>query len=126
MVPHLVLSDSDELRLPLRWVAILFGRVQADLAITSGVHGHIDVLKGMMAGARVTMVASELLRNGVERIGHIVDDVRAWMIEHEYDSIAQMQGSLSQARAADPDAFERANYMRVLASWRPDTTGQLV
>lgn len=126
VVPHLVLSDSDELRLPLRWVAILFGRVQADLAITSGVHGHIDVLKGMMAGARVTMVASELLKNGVGRIGPIVEDVRAWMIEHEYDSIAQMQGSLSQARAADPDAFERANYMRVLASWRPDTTGQLV
>ncbi|MFO7544445.1 MAG: dihydroorotate dehydrogenase-like protein [Trueperaceae bacterium] len=125
VVPHLVLSDSDELRLPLRWVAIMFGRVQADLAITSGVHGHIDVLKGMMAGARVTMVASELLRNGVGRIGHIVEDMRAWMIDHEYDSIAQMQGSLSQARAADPEAFERANYMRVLASWRPDTTGQL-
>lgn len=126
VVPHLVLSRSDELRLPLRWVAILHGRVPVDLAITSGVHGHVDVLKAMMAGARVTMLASELLRHGVGRIGQIVEDVRAWMVEHEYASIAQMQGSLSQAKAADPEAFERANYMRILASWRPDTTGQLL
>ncbi len=124
--PHLVLSNSDELRLPLRWVAILFGRVQADFAITSGVHGHIDVLKGLMAGANVTMLASELLRNGVWRISDILEDLQSWMAEHEYSSVQQMRGSMSQQNVADAGAFERANYMRTLQSFRFDPTGQLV
>ena len=125
VVPSLQYSTSAGLRLPLRWVAILYGRLPADLAITSGVHNHIDVLKGLMAGARVTMLASELLQNGVGRIQAILDDMVVWMEEHEYESVAQMQGSMSQERSADPAAFERANYMKVLQSWQPDPAGRL-
>ncbi|MEJ2289019.1 MAG: dihydroorotate dehydrogenase-like protein [Deinococcales bacterium] len=124
--PHLVLSDSDELRLPLRWIAILYGRVQADFALTSGVHTHLDVLKGLMAGANVTMLASELLKNGIWRITDIVEDIKAWMTEHEYGSVAQMLGSMSQQHVADAAAFERANYMRTLQSFRLDPTGLMV
>ncbi|MHB0856487.1 MAG: dihydroorotate dehydrogenase-like protein [Anaerolineae bacterium] len=125
VVPNLVLSSSDELRLPLRWVAILHGRVPVDLAITSGVHTHEDVLKGLMAGAHVTMMTSELLRNGVGRIGEILAGLTDWMERREYESVRQMQGSMSQQHVADPAAFERANYMRVLQSWRPDPAGRL-
>lgn len=109
----------------MRWTAILHGRVQADLAITTGVHTPVDVLKGIIAGARVTMMASELLMKGVERIQTILDGVVAWMREHEYESVAQMPGSMSQQNVADPAAFERANYVKVLQSWRPDLAGQL-
>lgn len=126
VVPHLVLSNSNELRLPLRWVAILYGRVPVDFAITSGVHTHEDVLKSMMAGAKVTMLASELLRNGLGRINEIVTEVARWMEEYEYVSLEQMQGSMSQLYVAEPSVFERANYMKVLHSWHPDPTGQLV
>lgn len=117
-VPHLVLSNSDELRLPLRWVAILYGRVPVDLAITSGVHTYPDVLKGLMAGAQVTMMASELLENGVERIGQILQEMQTWMEEHEYSSVQQMIGSVSQKKVAEPAAFERANYVKILGSYR--------
>lgn len=120
VVPHLTLSTAWELRLPLRWVAILYGRVPADLAITSGVHDHEDVLKGVMAGASVVMLASELLQHGLVRIGQIVHGLAAWMVAHEYESVSQMRGSMSQMRVAEPAAFERANYMKVLQSWRPD------
>lgn len=126
VVPNLVLSSQHELRLPLRWVAILHGRVPADLAITSGVHTHEDVLKGMMAGAKVTLLASELLRHGIHRIAEIVNAMQRWMAEHEYESVAQMQGSMSQQNVADPAAFERANYMKVLQSWQFDPTGVLM
>jgi dihydroorotate dehydrogenase (fumarate) len=125
VVPSLVLSTSDELRLPLRWVAILYGQVSTDLAITTGVHTYVDVLKGLMAGAQVTMMASELLQNGVERIQPVLDGMVAWMEEQGYESVAQMRGSMSQQNVADPAAFERANYMKVLQSWRPDPAGQL-
>jgi len=117
--PHLVLSNSDELRLPLRWVAILYGRVLADLAITTGIHTHEDVLKGLMAGAKVTMMASELLQNGLRRIKEILSEMDRWMDEHEYISVAQMVGSMSQQHCAEPAAFERANYMKTLDSYRP-------
>ncbi len=117
-VPHLVLSDSDELRLPLRWVAILYGRVPADLAITTGVHTYEDVLKGLMAGAKVTMMASELLENGVERVGQILQEMQMWMEEHEYSSVQQMIGSVSHQKVAEPAAFERANYVKVLGSYK--------
>ncbi|RIK53881.1 MAG: dihydroorotate dehydrogenase-like protein [Chloroflexi bacterium] len=123
VVPNLVLSSSHELRLPLRWVAILYGQVPVDFAITSGVHTYSDVLKGMMAGANVTMMASELLRNGEQRIGQIVSELQQWMEEHEYESMTQMRGSMSQRNVAEPAAFERANYMKVLQSWRQDPTG---
>ncbi|MCC6729270.1 MAG: dihydroorotate dehydrogenase-like protein [Chthonomonadales bacterium] len=125
VVPRLVLSSSDELRLPLRWTAILYGRVSVDLAITGGVHTHEDLLKAMMAGANIAQIASGLLANGAGRIGEILEGTRRWMEQYEYDSIAQMRGSMSQLRVAEPAAFERANYMKVLASWRPDPTGRL-
>lgn len=123
VVPKVSLSSRQTphaLRLPLRWVAILYGQVNIDFAITSGVHTHEDVIKGVMSGANVTMMASELLRNGVGRIGEITADMKLWMEEHEYESVEQMRGSMSQQNVAEPAAFERANYMKVLQSWRPD------
>lgn len=126
VTPNLVLSGQHKLRLPLRWAAILYGCVSAGLAITSGVQTHEDGLKGMMAGAKVTMMASELLRNGVQRIGEIVEAMKPWMEAHEYESVAQMQGSMSQQKIAEPAAFERANYMKVLQSWQFDPTGVLM
>ncbi len=119
VAPRLVLSNSNELRLPLRWVAILYGRLLADLAITTGVHTSEDVLKGLMAGAKVTMIASELLQNGLHRIKEILSEIETWMAEHEYASVAQMIGSMSQQHCAEPAAFERANYMKTLDSYRP-------
>jgi dihydroorotate dehydrogenase (fumarate) len=101
----------------LRWIAILYGRVQADLALTTGVHVVEDVLKAMMAGANITMLASELMKNGVHRISELLVDLENWLTEHEYESIQQMQGSLSQINCAEPAAFERANYMRILNSY---------
>jgi dihydroorotate dehydrogenase (fumarate) len=126
VVPQLVLSTSNSLRLPLRWVAILYGRVSTDFAVTSGVHTHEDVLKALMAGANVAQMASELLRNGLGRIGEILDGMTRWMEEFEYESVAQMRGSMSQRHCAEPAAFERADYMKVLDSWRADPTGQLL
>ena len=123
VVPHLVLSTDWELRLPLRWTAILYGRVPADLAITGGVHSYEDVLKSVMAGANAVMLASELLQHGIDRIGEIVHGMRVWMTEREYESVSQMRGSMSQMCVAEPAAFERANYMKVLQSWRPDPAG---
>jgi dihydroorotate dehydrogenase (fumarate) len=125
VVPNLVLSTSEELRLPLRWVAILYGRMSVDLAITTGVHTHEDVLKGIMAGANVTMMASELLQNGIKRISEMLSAMAQWMEEHGYGSVAQMRGSMSQQNVADRAAFERANYMKTLQSWRPDPAGRL-
>ncbi len=117
VVPNLVLSTPAELRLRLRWVAILYGHVRADLAVTGGVHGAEDVLKAMMAGAAVAMMTSALLANGLGRLSDVRDGLLAWMEEHEYESIQQMQGSMSHRSVADPTAFERANYLRVLRSY---------
>jgi dihydroorotate dehydrogenase (fumarate) len=119
VAPRLVLSNSDDLRLPLRWVAILFGRLSANLAITSGIHTSQDVIKGLMAGAQVTMMASELLQNGVRRIGQVLNEVVTWLKEHEYESVMQMIGAMSQKHCPEPAAFERANYMKMLQSYRP-------
>jgi len=125
VVPHLILSTPYEMRLPLRWVAILYGRVETDFAITRGVHTYHDVLKGLMAGANVMMMTSELLKNGIGRAHDIVGRMSEWMEEHEYESVQQMRGSMSQQHCAEPAAFERANYMKALHSWRPDPTGRL-
>ena len=125
VVPHLVLSRSWEMRLPLRWVAILFGRVDVDFAITTGVHTPEDVIKGVMAGARVTMMTSAILQEGVGHVKVVLDGVERWMQEHEYTSVAQMCGSMSQKNVAEPAAFERANYMKMLHSWQSDPTGFL-
>jgi dihydroorotate dehydrogenase (fumarate) len=126
VVPNLQLSSSVEMRLSLRWVSILYGRVPVDFAITRGVHTYEAVLKGIMAGAKVTMMASELLRNGVGRIGVVVRELTQWLEEHEYESVKQAQGSMSQQNVAEPAAFERANYMKVLQSWKVDPTGVLM
>ena len=120
VVPRLVLSQPWELRLPLRWVAILYGRIPADLAITSGVHSSDDVLKSLMAGASAVMLTSELLQHGLGRIDEIVQGLRSWLTEHEYESVAQLRGSMSQMCVAEPAAFERANYLKTLQSWSPD------
>lgn len=114
VVPNLILSTSHELRLPLRWIAILYGRIQTDFALTSGVHTAQDVLKAMMAGANVAMMTSTLLESGIGRIMHILTDLQEWMEEHEYVSIEQMRGSMSQRAVAEPAAFERANYIKAL------------
>jgi len=125
VVPHLTLSTPWEMRLPMRWVAILYGRVDVDFAITTGVHTGEDVIKGVMAGARVTMMTSAVLHNGIGHVTNVLGDVRRWMDEHEYTSIAQMCGSMSQKNVAEPAAFERANYMKMLHSWQSDPTGFL-
>jgi dihydroorotate dehydrogenase (fumarate) len=114
VIPNLELSTSRDLRLPLRWIAMLYGQIEADFALTSGVHTAQDVLKAMMAGANVAMMASTLLHNGVGRIMHILNDLQEWMELHEYESITQMRGSMSLRAVADPAAFERANYMKAL------------
>ena len=118
VVPNLYLSTSEELRMPLRWIALLYGRVDVDFALTSGVHKHTDVLKAMMAGAKVAMMASVLLKKGPQRVSKILGKLEKWMEENEYESIQQMQGSMSQKAVADPAAFERANYFKVLSSYR--------
>lgn len=115
--PSLELSDSYDLRLPLRWVAILYGKIKADLALTSGVHNEKDVLKAMMAGANVVEITSEFLENGIDRAKEILEGLEKWMIEYEYKSIKQMQGSMSHKAVAEPAAFERANYMKALQSF---------
>lgn len=114
VVPTLELSTSHDLRLPLRWIALLFGRVDTDFALTSGVHRAEDVLKAVMAGANVAMMASELLENGIERVASILAEIRTWMDEYDYASLTQMRGSMSQRGVAQPAAFERANYMKAL------------
>jgi len=118
VVPNLVLSTSRELRLPMRWIAMLYGRVQADFALTSGVHTAEDALKAVMAGASVAMTTSALLKNGISKASEILKDMETWMEEHEYVSIQQMKGSMSQKAVAEPAAFERANYMKELSSYK--------
>jgi len=119
VVPNLVLSNSDDLRLPLRWIAILYGKVKADLALTSGVHTSEDAIKAIMAGANVAMTTSALLKRGTNAIQQILTGLEEWMTEREYESVQQMRGSMSQGAVAEPAAFERANYMKVLNSFNP-------
>jgi len=119
VAPNLELSTSSELRLRLRWVAILFGHILADMAITGGVHTAEDALKAIMAGANVAMMTSALLVNGIEHLAKVQADMEQWMEKHKYESISQMRGSLSQRSIAEPAAFERANYMKVLGSYTP-------
>jgi len=117
VVPKLQLSDSSELLLRLRWLAILSGRCTTSLACSGGVHTATDAVKAIMAGAHAVQIVSALLKHGPGELKIILDGLKAWMEEHEYESIRQMQGCLSLARCPDPAAFERANYMRVLQSW---------
>lgn len=117
---NIQLSTPYELRLPLRWIAILYGRIKADLAATSGIHTAQDVLKMLMAGADVAMLCSVLLASGLEAIRRIENDLAEWMAEHDYQSIRQLQGSMSQKHCPDPTAFERAHYVRSLLSYNPE------
>ncbi len=118
VVPGVVLSTPMAMRLPLRWIGILYGKVKASLAATSGIHTAHDVLKMLMVGADVTMMCSALLKNGPQHITSVLGDLRQWMLEHEYVSVSQMKGSMSQKSIADPAAFERANYMKALNQYK--------
>lgn len=116
VVPNLLLSTPQSMRLPLRWIAILHGHVKASLAATSGIHNAEDVIKMLMVGADVTMLASTLLRNGIGRLTEILEGMKVWMEKHEYESVRQMQGSMCQKSCAEPSTFERAHYMKALQS----------
>jgi dihydroorotate dehydrogenase (fumarate) len=115
--PNVLLSTPQSLRLPLRWIAILYGRVDIDFAATSGVHFAEDALKLLMVGANVTMMASALFKHGISHIATVEVQMRAWMLEHGYESVQQMRGSISQKNAIDPEAFERAQYMRAVTNY---------
>jgi len=119
VVPRLRLSDSSELTLRLRWLAILHGRLGLSLAASGGVHRAEDALKAVLAGAHAVQMVSALLQQGPEALTLARDGLAAWLDQHEYESLAQAQGSMSLLRCPDPEAFERANYLRVLQSWRP-------
>jgi dihydroorotate dehydrogenase (fumarate) len=117
VVPNLILSNPYELLLRLHWTAVLYGQVKADIAVTGGVHSATDVVKAMMAGARIAMMTSALLKRGISFLDTLSTELLVWLGEHEYDSIRQMQGSMSRNAVPQPQAFERANYMRVLSSY---------
>lgn len=117
VVPNLLLSTSYEMRLPLRWIAILYGKLQVSLAATSGIHYAQDVLKMLMAGADATMLCSVLFDEGIEYAAVILKQMQEWMEAEGYESVRQMKGSMSQKSCENPQAFERANYMRVLKSF---------
>jgi dihydroorotate dehydrogenase (fumarate) len=120
VVPKVILSTSGELRLPLTWIGILYGRIQADLAATTGIHTAEDVIKVVMAGAHVAMMTSAVLQHGISHFRTVEHGLRDWMTEHEYQSITQMRGSVSQVNSPDPGAFERAQYMKTLTTYRPE------
>ena len=117
VIPNILLSTSQAMRLPLRWIAILSGRIEASLAATSGIYTSEDAIKMLMVGADVTMLCSALLKHGVGRIKEIEKGIAQWMEEHNYESVLQMKGSMSQKSCPHPSAFERANYMKALKSY---------
>jgi len=121
VTPSLQLSDPHEALLRIRWVALLYGRVQLSLAVTGGIHGADDALKALLAGADVTHLCSALLQHGPGRLGEILGDMQRWMEEKEYASVSQLKGSVSQQHAIDPGAYERANYLNVLDSYSPSS-----
>ncbi|HVO27129.1 MAG TPA: dihydroorotate dehydrogenase-like protein [Candidatus Margulisiibacteriota bacterium] len=118
--PRVLLSTPQAMRLPLTWIGILYGRIRADMAATSGVHEAEDVIKLLMVGANVTMLCSVLLQRGVDHIRTVENGIREWMEAHEYDSVHQMRGSMSQQNVADASAFERAHYISTLHSYKPE------
>ncbi len=115
--PNLLLSTPMAMRLPMRWIALLYGRIGANLAATSGIHHGVDALKMLMAGADVTMLCSVLLRRGIDHIRVIEREMREWLEEHEYESVEQIKGIMSQKNCPDPGVFERVQYMRALSSY---------
>lgn len=123
VVPDMELSTPSEIRLPLLWIAVLHGRINASLAATRGVQSGIEVIKYLMAGADAVMTTSALLRNGVSHLTTLIDGMKIWMEKRGYESVAQMKGSMSQLKVADPAAFERANYIKVLQSYKSPYIG---
>jgi dihydroorotate dehydrogenase (fumarate) len=119
VVPSLQLSDSSELLLRLRWLAILSGHFKGSLACSGGVHSHLDAIKAVMTGAHAVQLVSVLLKRGPEYVATLRDGMARWMEEHEYASIEQMLGSMSHQNSPNPQALERANYMRILQGWKP-------
>lgn len=117
VVPSLALSRPEELSMRLHWTALLYGHIQGDLGITGGVHSASDVVKCILAGAKVAFMTSALLRNGVHHAAHVIAELNRWLDEHEYASVQQMCGSMSHGAVSDPTAFERGNYMKVLSSY---------
>ncbi|PSB34889.1 dihydroorotate dehydrogenase-like protein [Stenomitos frigidus] len=120
--PNVLLSTPQAMRLPLRWIAILYGQVNASLAATSGIHTGQDVLKMLMAGTHITMLCSVLLRHGIDQIRVIEQAMHEWMEEHEYESVRQLQGSMSQQHCPNPSAFERVQYVRSLQTYQPEAS----
>jgi dihydroorotate dehydrogenase (fumarate) len=116
VIPNVLFSNPQSMRLPLRWIAILYGRIKADLAATSGIHTAEDIIKMVMVGAKITQVYAALHQYGIGHIRKLLRDIKTWMIDHEYESLDQMRGSMSHRAVANPAAFERANYMRALSS----------
>jgi len=119
VVPNILLSTPMAMRLPLRWIAILYGRIRADLAATSGIHRATDAIKMLMAGAAIATMASALLRHGILHLAAVEEELRRWMEEHEYESVDQLRGSMSQRSCPDPSSFERAQYMKAISIFKP-------
>lgn len=117
VVPNVLLSTPQASRLPLRWIAILYGQIKADMAATSGVHQASDVLKMLMAGANATMMCSALFKYGITHLTHVLDELKIWMEDNEYASVTQMRGSMSHRNSENPAAFERAQYMKALTTF---------
>ncbi len=115
--PWLEFSASADMLLPMRWIAILYGKVKADFALTSGVHSGLDMVKAIMAGASVVMSASDMVGNGIDRAAVLLNEFDEWIKSHDYESVQQMRGVLSQKSVKHPAAFERANYMKALSSF---------
>ncbi len=120
VAPNLNLSAPDEIRLPLLWIAVLYGRLRASIGATRGVHTPVEVVKYLMAGADAVMTTSALLKHGVDYLTTLRNGLQTWMELHRYSSVAQMKGSMSQRNVADPTAFERANYIKTLESYKGD------
>lgn len=117
--PNVLLSTPQAMRLPMRWIAILYGRVSPEFAATGGIHKGQEVIKMLMAGAKITQLCSVLMRHGIAHIRDIENEMKHWMIEHEYESVKQMIGSMSQINCPDESAFERAQYMRAVQTYKP-------
>jgi dihydroorotate dehydrogenase (fumarate) len=118
VTPNLLLSQSSAMRLPMRWIAILKDNIKADLAATSGIHTGTDVIKMLMVGANATMLCSSLLKHGINHVKNIEDHMKQWMREHDYKSVSEMQGSMSQQKTGNPSSFERAQYMKPITKYQ--------
>lgn len=118
VTPNLLLSQSSAMRLPMRWIAILKDNIKADLAATSGIHTGTDVIKMLMVGANATMLCSSLLKHGINHVKNIEDHMKQWMREHDYKSVSEMQGSMSQQKTGNPSSFERAQYMKAITKYQ--------